>query len=80
MGYSSSFLTTYKISQIDHKVLPFNKIISLMNSAGVTQTILSAQGTSKSENNYFIHKNIIAIIRIYDNAIVVVIDKSSHIC
>jgi len=36
-------------SQIDHKVLPLNKIISLMNSAGVRQTILSARGNLKGK-------------------------------
>jgi len=36
-------------SQIDHKVLPLNKIISLMNRAGVRQTILSARGNLKGK-------------------------------
>ena len=36
-------------SQIDHKVLPLNKIISLMSSAGVRQTILSARGNLKGK-------------------------------
>ncbi|MBW2218861.1 MAG: hypothetical protein JRF40_05135 [Deltaproteobacteria bacterium] len=34
-------------SQVDHNVVPFNKVISLMDSAGVHHTILSARGKLK---------------------------------
>jgi len=36
-------------SQVDHKVIPLNKIISLMDSAGVRQTILSTRGNLKGK-------------------------------
>ena len=36
-------------SQVDHTVVPLNKIISLMDSAGVRQTILSARGNLKGK-------------------------------
>ena len=34
-------------SQVDHNVVPLNKVISLMENAGVRQTILSARGNLK---------------------------------
>ena len=34
-------------SQVDHNVVPLNKIISLMDSAGIRQTILSTRGNLK---------------------------------
>ena len=36
-------------SQIDHNVVPLNKIIALMNKAGVRQTILSTRGNLKGK-------------------------------
>ena len=36
-------------SQVDHNVVPLNKIISLIDSAGVRQTILSARGNLKGK-------------------------------
>ena len=36
-------------SQVDHNVVPLNKVISLMDSAGVRQTILSARGNIKGK-------------------------------
>jgi hypothetical protein len=34
-------------SQVDHKVVPLNKVISLMKQGGVSQTLLSARGKLK---------------------------------
>ena len=36
-------------SQVDHNVVPLNKIISLMDSAGVRKTILSTRGNLKGK-------------------------------
>jgi len=36
-------------SQVDHKVVPINKVISLMDSAGVRHTILSTRGNLKGK-------------------------------
>ncbi len=36
-------------SQVDHNVVPINKVISLMDSAGVRHTILSARGNIKGK-------------------------------
>jgi len=43
-------------SQVDHTVLPLNKIISLMKSAGVRHTILSARGNLKGKTFLLLSK------------------------
>lgn len=43
-------------SQVDHTVVPINKVISLMNSAGVRQSILSARGNLKGKTLLRLYK------------------------
>lgn len=48
MGREIYFIDAH--SQVDHKVVPLDKVISIMNQGGVSHTILSARGKLKGKD------------------------------